>query len=72
MNKPFNLWLRDEIAKRGQTQREFAKRAQIHKSTLTKYIAGALHPYDEIESRIIHTLELITKEQKKRNHEQTI
>ena len=69
MNKPFNLWLRDEIANQGHTQREVAKKAQIHILTLSKYISGRIQPTKKIVQQIIETLELIKEEQKKRKYE---
>ena len=56
MNKPFNLWLRDEIAKRGQTQREFANLANIDESNVSNYILGKRIPNTRTLIRIILVL----------------
>ena len=56
MNKPVNLWLRDEIAKRGQTQREFANLANIDESNVSNYILGKRIPNTRTLIRIILVL----------------
>ena len=56
MNKPFNLWLRDEIARRGQTQREFAKQLDIDESNVSNYILGKRIPNTRTLIRIVLVL----------------
>ena len=56
MDKPFNLWLRDEIASRGQTQREFAKQLDIDESNVSNYILGKRIPNTRTLIRIVLAL----------------
>ena len=56
MDKPFNLWLRDEIANRGKTQREFAASVNIDESSISNYILGKRIPNTRTLIKIILVL----------------
>ena len=56
MSKPFNLWLRDEIANQGLTQREFAKKVGIDESNVSNYILGKRIPNTRTLIRIVLVL----------------
>ena len=56
MNKPFNLWLRDEIASRGMTQRDFSQRLDIDESSISNYILGKRIPNTRILIKIVLAL----------------
>ena len=56
MEKPFNLWLRDEIASRGKTQREFAALVNIDESSISNYILGKRIPNTRTLIKIILVL----------------
>jgi transcriptional regulator with XRE-family HTH domain len=56
MNKPFNLWLRDEIAARGHTQREFANKLDIDESNVSNYILGKRIPNTRTLIKIVLVL----------------
>ena len=52
-DKPFNLWLRDEIGARGQTQRDFAQLIDIDESNISNYITGKRIPNTRVLLKII-------------------
>ncbi len=56
MKKPFNLWLRDKIADKGKTQREFAKELEIDESSISNYILGKRIPNTRILLKVVLAL----------------
>lgn len=53
---PFTRWLRDQLARRGWTQQEFADRAGVSQPTVAKWLTGRIEPSPDSMQRIADAL----------------